>query len=756
MQQATPIARTRILVKSLDSFFRTAPPATLDNCDSEKIHLSGQIQNCGALLILDAESTTLVGASENAGPFFGTETQALLGQSLVAIKPDLAKELAEISDSTGGFHEGFETQVVYDGTSYDVVTHLLRRHRFLELVPDTATQHRTQRSRMRLTSKTCAQVLAATDSQSAQQIAVDNIRALTGFARIKIYQFLPDWSGEVVAESRDNSMSSYLGLCFPAPDIPKQARALMEIVPFRPIGDVTDDVVPIRVMPEMADEIDLSWSMLRSVSPMHTAYLRNMGVAASFHVSLKHNDQLWGLIACHHNEPGMLPFDTWTQVQEIGNALMLRQEQDARENTAGMLARLRRIEARFASEVRRTGDVEQVIQTLVPVLQSFLRADGFAFLFGDNLMVSGRTPPDDVIRKIMAWGQTRSSEFDQYQTTKLPSEFPEVADHIETACGILIQPIVIHRVCQLMWFRGPITRKVKWAGDPSASKGDPNDPTVRLSPRNSFDTWVAEHRDQSLPWLPAELESAREIFREFLDIVAAQYLLKEENSSLRQFAHMAAHDLQTPLRGISLALELMAEEEFDQDVVKETHAIANQSAHRLQNLTESLLQLTMLEKPDFSITALDLTKPVQEAADVLRTTIEEDGGSISVASLPIIEGEHDLLLRLFLNLITNAAKYRSPDRPLRIEIACDRVTDDEVFITVSDNGIGVKPENAELIFQPMQRLHRYEDVEGTGLGLTICQRVLDRHGGGIHLNTDYTDGAQFVLNLPLRYTSPEE
>ncbi|MEL7093702.1 MAG: GAF domain-containing protein, partial [Pseudomonadota bacterium] len=435
---------------SLANFFKRTPAATLDSCDSEPIHLSGMIQNTGALLVIDPEADRIVGASENIADFLSVPIDAVLGQPISAVAPDIAEELGGSSDITNIVHEILECQRVVGDLVYDTVCHVHNGRRIVEFVLNEAPSPSSARKRMRMSGPACAQIMAAPTFEEAMQIACDTVRAITGFARVKVYRFLPDWSGDTTAESNDGSLPSYLGMHFPDTDIPKQVRALMEIVPYRFVGRVDDDNIAIRAADARAGQIDLTWSMNRSVSAMHTTYLRNIGAGSSFSCSLMDKGKLWGLIACHTGKSMVVPADSWSLVQEIGTALMLKHDQVERTATADMIGRLRRIENEFAAEMRRTGDVEDVIKTLVPILQKFLRADGFAFQFGNNLHTSGAVPPEDFIRKLVVWSKANMQDLDQFQTAALHAELPEAVEHMETACGVLVQPIVMHRVCQLL------------------------------------------------------------------------------------------------------------------------------------------------------------------------------------------------------------------------------------------------------------------------------------------------------------------
>lgn len=728
-------------MRSLSDFF-DGPDVTLENCDTEAIHLSGQVQKGCALLAICKNTNKIVAASDNAAAFFFVDASALIGSRICDIDPELDRIVSSAANEPN-MHEVLEYDFKIDGVDYDVVTYLHDRNRVIEFLPNHSASLQSIRANMRQCSNGCARIMNAKTLKEAYQIAADSTRNILGFSRVTIYQFLPDWSGEVLAESRDEAdLATYLGLHFPAADIPAQAREMMKIVRHRAISDVTDENHTI-LCGQDAGEIDLTWSAARSISKMHTQYLRNMGVSASFSSSLLHQGKLWGVIAAHHSSPGMVPFDTWGLIQEIGTALMIKLEQIDRLESARKIRELRTIEKQFATALRAKGDLESVIATLVPNLRTFLKADGFAFQFGDKVHVCGTTPPEDLIRELSTWARSKHGSEDQFQTAALHRVWPKAMNHVETACGVLIQSIVAHRVCQLIWFRGPVTRKTKWAGRPnkSGTKG-------RLTPRGSFDLWVQEHRDEALPWQESDLDSAQEVFTEFLDILASQLLLKEENSYLRQFAASAVHDIKAPLRGISAALEIMREEDFDESIVKQTHSMAESSARRLMDLSSGLLDLAAIEECQVSFSPIELQTVVSDACNLLAHDIAQAEASVDFLVHKTVDVNGPLLLRLFLNLIQNALKYRAPNDTPKITISVLRDTPDFFEIGVTDNGIGIEPKFAKRIFKPLTRLHGQAEIEGAGLGLPICARIVEAHNGKIYVDETYVGGARLVIRLP--------
>ena len=742
--------------KSLSEFFTHTDRTTLDNCDSEPIHLSGMIQAGCGLVAVDATTHQVVAASDNIGDFLGADPDHMLTRTLRDVDADLAAEVALLAPDEQLLHDVLDFSVTRGDQVFDVLTHCHQGMRIIEFLPNHSPSPGAVRAKMRIASKTSAQIMHSADFDEALQITVDAVRRITGHARAKVYQFLPDWSGAVIAESRDDTLPSFLGLHFPAGDIPKQVREIMSIVPYRAIGTNEDAAHEILALNRFGAPIDLTWSVARSVSRMHTAYLRNMGVSAAFSCALMQHGKLWGMIAVHATEADCVPYDCWSLIHEVGASLMLRHDQCERTKIAEKISQLRRIENRFAAALRQSGDVEDVIRTLVPVLQEFLSADGFAFQYGANLHCSGSTPPPDVVREMIQWAIKQRETSDQFQSTAFHREFPLARAHMETACGVLIQPIATHRVCQLIWFRGPITRTVAWAGNPSGKALPvPDDPLAALAPRQSFAKWQEEHREESKPWLPAEMESAREIFKEFLDIVTAQLLLKDENASLKQFAASAAHDLKAPLRGINNALSFMFEDGFEPEAVRENHALAENYTKRLLDLTSGLLEMAVVADQKHYFTRVDLNDAAGAARELLTVQIEEAEAEVIIGTLPVIDGNAQLLARLFLNLIGNAIKFRAPDRAARIEIADLSTIPGQVRIGVRDTGIGIPVEHAGRVFQAMQRLQPQSRIEGSGLGLAICQRILEKHDGTIGIDTDYTGGTHIVFSLPAQHVEAQ-
>ena len=334
------------------------------------------------------------------------------------------------------------------------------------------------------------------------------VRELTGFDRVMVYRYDRDYNGEVVAENKREDLNSFLGLHYPASDIPAQARAMYEKSWLRLISDV--DYTPAPLVPPMDPDsgtpVDLTHATLRSVSPIHIEYLKNMGVRASMSISLLRHGRLWGLIACHHYAgPHLPPYGARAAAEFLGSTLSLRMvdrfdEDQLREQLAAqsLLSHL---------TAATHNDAEPLASTLlgVPSVLDLLPATGVVVNVGGEYGTLGSPPAPDHVAAIAAWA--RSTGKDIAVTECLSRDVPAVPVDPQIAAGALALNLPDDQY--VIWFRDEAVRSVDWGGDPhnkaiAVQEGD----QVRLSPRKSFDRWREVVDKCSEPWAPIQLESA--------------------------------------------------------------------------------------------------------------------------------------------------------------------------------------------------------------------------------------------------------
>lgn len=496
-------------------------PIDLDNCAREPIHIPGSVQPRGVLLVVQDDGGVVLQASTNVATVLGRPVEAVLGAPLgdvlgVPAARVVLEQLAAVPDHRTR-NPGLVQVATADGTvQLDVVVHRPPPATLadpgpvfvVELEPADGPRPLTYGSTYESVRDAIADLNRAGELTELYDIAARHARRLLGFDRVMIYRFDAEYNGEVVAEARRSDLEPFLGLHYPASDIPAQARAMYEKSWIRLISDV--DYTPVPVLPA-ADPLsgrplDLTYATLRSVSPIHCEYLRNMGVRASMSISLLRDGRLWGMVACHHySGPHAPSYGVRAAAEFLGVALSARLvaqvEEDALAETrraSGVLARLvgasRDEEVRLAQALTRTDD----LLALVP-------ADGVVVSVGPDLLTLGEVPDEAACAQVAAWA---SSVGEVLATDRLAEE-PGAPDVPGVAGAVAL---ALPDGGTVVWLRGEVVRTVDWGGDPhhkviAVPEGD----GVRLSPRQSFDLWREQVRGRSAPWDDRHVQNAADL-----------------------------------------------------------------------------------------------------------------------------------------------------------------------------------------------------------------------------------------------------
>ncbi|MGZ7120297.1 MAG: sensor histidine kinase, partial [Methanobacterium sp.] len=226
--------------------------------------------------------------------------------------------------------------------------------------------------------------------------------------------------------------------------------------------------------------------------------------------------------------------------------------------------------------------------------------------------------------------------------------------------------------------------------------------------------------------------------------------LKRSNQELQQFAYVSSHDLQEPLRTIASFTQLLERRykgQLDNDADESMGYIVD-AAKRMQTLINDLLQYSRVTTKGKEFRSVDVNEVLDTVFSNLKTNIDENNAEITVDNLPIVIADGSQLVQLFQNLIGNAIKFKKPDEPPKIHISAHK-EDNEYLFSVSDNGIGMESQYAERIFVIFQRLHTIDEYKGTGVGLSIAKKIVERHGGRIWVESELGEGSTFYFTLPI-------
>ncbi|WP_306397195.1 ATP-binding protein [Telluria beijingensis] len=743
-----------------------ALPDQLDlaGCAQEPIRTPGSIQPHGFMLTL-SPALEVRQASANLARWSGVEAQAALGRPLADTIGAAAAErlMLELGSGTLGQRPAYlGTVSLPNGRHFDVLAHAWDGLVIAEFEAVERAQPADFRHLYPLISDFLARVNDHASIPALTDLAARHVRAVTGYGRVMIYQFDPSGHGRVVAESKAEDYDSYLGQSFPASDIPAQARELYTLSPIRLIQDA--DYVPAPLVPganpATGARNDLSFAALRSVSPVHLQYMRNMGTLASMSVSLIVKGKLWGLVSCHNAAPRPVPVEKRTACEQLGQILALCIE--TREDSAELQFRLdvRRIMVELLGRLTKGADFFDNLSGVFPELLRFARAGGVAIVVDDRVLSYGDTPDDDAIRALSTWLAVHGHT-DLFDTNHLAGAYAPGAALTRNASGLLALPISRIHQHYLLWFRPELVQTVEWAGNPHEKQAAPDAPT-RLSPRQSFAAWRETIHGHSLPWHAAEIELAVEFRSALLGIAlerAEQMAeLAEElgraNKELEAFSYSVSHDLRAPLRHIVGFSDLLIESAGSEDSAVRERFLKNikQSARLAGKLVDDLLSFSQMGRAALRPTRVDMTELVSGCIDKLGIEIGQRKVDWHIEGLPTVHADPSFLHLAMFNLLSNAVKFTGTREQAVIRIWSEDAGEEHVF-HVADNGAGFNMDYVHKLFGVFQRLHRMEDFHGTGIGLANVRRIVERHNGRVWANSVPGEGATFSFALPKQIAS---
>ena len=752
-------------------------PQTVDlsHCDREPIHIPGSIQPHGVMLVAAPATLEIVRVSSNSDQLLGYRPEELLGKPLSdAIGTGPAEAIGQALNK-----DNFERinpldiriETESEPRKFDGIAHRSDGWAVVELEPRQTEETADPINFYQRVKGPIARIQQAAGVREMCEVAAEDVRKLTGFDRVMVYQFDRFGAGSVIAEDTDQEIS-YLGLHYPASDIPQQARQLYTVNWLRLIPDIRYQPAPlISANGAIAETpLDLSRAALRSVSPVHLEYLHNMGVGASLSVSLVQDRKLWGLIACHHRTPKFVPHSVRAACELIGRVASaeLANKQAAEKNQYRI--QVKSLQAELVAILSRAENFLDGIAQLDGKLLHLVGATGAIACGGNHCVQIGETPSKPQVKALLDWIGPQL-ERGVFECRSLPSKYPPAESFRAIASGVLVLEISsIHRK-YIIWFRPEVIQTVNWAGNPNKPVEVQADGSFKLSPRKSFELWRETMRGCSEAWKPCQIEAAVELRSLIVGIVLRQSdelalmnrELQRSNEELDAFAYIASHDLKEPLRGIHNYANFLMEDYghiLDEAGVAKLETLVRLT-RRMENLLNSLLHFSRLGRSELLKETVDLNELVQQAISTLTISRPESLIDFRIPRpLPKVQCDRAQVSELFTNLISNGIKYNdkaekwieigyieqksAPADPKREQ---SRRQVARIFY-VRDNGIGVGRSHLDKIFQIFRRLHgRDEFGGGTGAGLTIARKIAERHGGKIWVESAPGRGSTFYFTL---------
>lgn len=702
--------------------------ALLTSCDREPIHIPEAIQPHGMLVVYDVASGAIVAAAGDLGTLetsSSDELCELLGESLDSV---IGRIPAASPTSLG--------VVAFEGEVFDVIVH--RSGSYLVLEFERSASMLSAAASLGLARDFASRLDGAQSLAEACEHAAEAVHALSGYERVMVYRFLPDGSGAVVAEARADGLSSLLNHRFPESDIPKQARALYARNHVRVIPNSNYTPAPLQWTPGHTPRqpLDMSDCHLRSVSPIHLQYLKNMGVAASASISIMVGGRLWGLIACHHNAVRHLDFVEREMCRHVGQ--LMGTHIAARERSAGQaeIARLAQSREEALQILGPTfGSIEGSVSRHLADLVRAIPSDGIAVCLEGRVEAFGSTPPPDALRALLP-RLIPAEEREAFAGHRLSALFPEAAEYAAVASGALSIVVRNQPEFSITWFRAEQVESVNWAGNPHKSV---DEDTGRLTPRKSFDLWGETVRQQAREWSRAEVDAAVRLRADVVELLDKQEL-RRLNGQLRQaltdreqlIAHKdllmreVHHRVQNSLQLVNSMLYLQ-ERASGNDEVRAQFELARQ---RLTAVATVHRRLWRTDKVGDVRLDTFLAELVDELASIWdprwREAITQDVVPVTMST------DQSILLGLVVTeLLTNAVKYAYSGRPGPVLIEATQGNDSRLRLVVADRGTGLTSD------EPRQ-----------SFGSHLVETLVGQLSGTLE-RADNDPGLRLILTFPL-------
>ncbi len=643
------------------------------------MHVPGAVQAHGHLLAFQLPTWTVAHASAEAHTLFGRPAPDMLIDvpidTLISVRiiHDL-RNVFQAAMITGLAERLSEVEIGSAGALYDLFIHASGSCAIVDFVPVSGTD--TTKSDPTMMVKAIVDRLRRTNTFPAfLNSAVRQIRAITGYDRVMIYQFLEDDSGHVIAEALRSGLDPYLHLHYPASDIPAQARALYKRQWLRQIPDV--NYVPAPLIPPLGRDglpLDLSLSTLRSVSPVHLQYLRNMGSAATLTVSIMRGNELWGLIACHHETPRRIATTTCAAIELFAMVFSSQIESKQQQDELGGLAKSRRAHDELIAGMEPEETIFENLRKFENMLRDMIPCDGVGIWTAGRFEGVGITPPENAIPELTRFLGTKGAD-QVYATNELGSELPDALRYVDQVSGIIAIPFSRSPRDFLMLFRQEVLQSVLWGGDPTKPVDVQTD---AIGPRKSFAAWREVVRGKSLPWRIEAITIAETLRVSLLDVILRRTdLVDRERRVAQESQALLVAELHHRVKNVLAVVSSLVRQ--SQQEVSSIGLFADNLQSRLQALATAHDQLTRSHWQAAPLRTL-LEAEARAWIDTASERFRLSGPPVMVAARA-----YQTLALVLHEMMTNAAKYGALS-VAEGTLAITWTLEDDLVITWSEAG----------------------------------------------------------------------
>ncbi|MDG4652418.1 ATP-binding protein [Chryseobacterium arthrosphaerae] len=726
-------------------------------CHEEPIHIPGSIQSFGYLIGIDAESQTITFFSRNIADIFKIERlDELFGREI----SDFPESFQSIIDSeiytsleqfTRRKNETYFDKIFIDGKDYHFSVYRSDAYIFLEfeeviINPDKRISNKYDN------------FYIIDNEQELWDHLLETLSKVVNYDRMMIYKFMMDGSGKVIAEKKNEDMESFLGLHYPESDIPKQARQLYLKKRKRIFSNVYADTVPI--LSKKEENIDLTFSASRAMSPVHAQYLKNSGVASSFSVSIIIDDHLWGLVTCQNIKPKHIDLEDRVQAGIFtalaANAYSSFKSKSELNYRLELNEKLSQLKTKFLKHNHLS---DSLIESKTE-LKNLPEADGLAIVSDESIVTAGTTPDSGSIDRIIKWALANTKDR-IYVSRNFLKDHGKELNLSDDAAGIIIYFIERDKNEMLIWFRKEFDEHINWAGSPEKTVSvfsQNGEERQMVSPRTSFRIFTENIKGHSRRWNSRNISAVQAVRDLILETSHKNYNaikrlndeLKKVNEELDSFSYTISHDLGTPLTVMKLNAQMLLNNLKDDSEKSKTKI--NTIIEEIDNMAEMMhdvLQLSRAKYSEIQLESLKTIPTIWKISENAKMTYGSPTSEIIIKECPDVMADKTMLHQVFLNIINNAVKYSSHKDYPKVEI---EGTDDgqTIIYRISDNGIGIPEEEKHKMFKIFNRMDNAKKFKGNGVGLSIVHRIMKRIGGNVDYESN-KEGTSFILTFKKPY-----
>jgi two-component system, chemotaxis family, sensor kinase Cph1 len=767
--------------------FTPSSLTSLEECSEESVYAPGYIQPYGILLILQEPHLTILQVSENIEQIWGIPAAKLVGKPLQRLfsRPQVQRIAEFLQQDNLSLCNPFELRA--RAQNFRSTLHRTAHTLILELEPQSSTERTHSIEFYHHLQAAILSLRGAIGVNDLAQTLARHVKAMTGFDRVMIYRFETDDHGIVIAEENEAHLESYLGLHFPAIDIPAPARQLFLRNWVRQIPDV--NYTPSRLISAedgtATPPLDLSDCVLRGVSPYHIEYLQNMGVAASLTISLTDDKHLWGLIACHHYSPKQVDYETRKICEFLGQfasiELVHQQERELNLYRTQVRTIQDKLQQAFSQE---PNFIQQILTCHTTELLNLVHAEGVAIVLDDQISLLGQTPSMSEVKALLTWlPQLNQPEI--YLTNCLVRPYPPARTFTKIASGLLAISVVLHhKSYSMIWFRPEQIQTVHWAGNPQDAITVDELGKLHLCPRKSFEIWKETVQETSLPWQSTEIEAAR-MMRNTLMLAVLEFSQAAltqaaeraaiANRAKSQFLAKMSHELRTPLNAILGFTQVMTRSPDTPTEFQEHLGIINRSGEHLLALINDVLEMSRIEAGQLALTEqpFNLSRLLRSLHEMFALKASQKGLTLLFEEDPNVPSEvcsdEAKLRQILINLISNAIKFTTQGSVIvRVTMEPTQVIEPgctcypntlppchslRLSFVVQDTGCGIDRRDWESVFEAFTQTKQGRHAEGTGLGLCISRQFARLMNGDITVQSTVNQGSIFTCQVTLRQTT---